>query len=71
VRIKVARSTGGYATETGTSMAAPYAAAVIVHSLAAHALDSPADVLAALKAAAIDLGAEDFDDVYGFGLIVQ
>jgi subtilisin family serine protease len=71
VRIKVARSAGGYATETGTSMAAPYAAAVIVHSLAAHALDSPADVLAALKAAAIDLGAEDFDDVYGFGLIVQ
>jgi hypothetical protein len=68
VRIRVARSDGGYATETGTSMAAPYAAAIIAQSLAARA--QPADaVLSSLEAAAIDLGDKDFDDVFGFGLI--
>jgi hypothetical protein len=69
VRIKVARSGGGFATATGTSMAAPYATAIIARALAAD-LGQPANaVLSTLQAAAIDLGAKDFDDVYGFGLI--
>jgi hypothetical protein len=69
VRINVARSGGGFATATGTSMAAPYAAAIIARALAAD-LGQPANaVLSTLQAAAIDLGAKDFDDVYGFGLI--
>jgi subtilisin family serine protease len=69
VRIKVARSTGGYGNESGTSMAAPYAAAVIAQTRAVQTAASGAEVLATLKAAAIDLGAKDFDDVFGFGLI--
>jgi subtilisin family serine protease len=69
VRIKVARSDGGYATESGTSMAAPFAAAIIARSIAAGAADSTEDVLETLKAAAIDLGKKDFDDVFGYGLI--
>jgi subtilisin family serine protease len=69
VRIKVARSTGGYGNESGTSMAAPYAAAVIAQTMAAQTAASTDAVLAALKVAAIDLGAKDFDDVFGYGLI--
>jgi subtilisin family serine protease len=69
VRIRVARGRGGYGTETGTSMAAPYAAAIIVQGLAAHAADPSRQVLAALRAAAVDLGDENYDDVFGFGLI--
>jgi subtilisin family serine protease len=69
VRIKVARSDGGYATESGTSMAAPYAAAIVARSLADRPTATPEEVLRALRAAALDLGAASFDDVYGFGLI--
>ena len=69
VRIKVADSDGGYATESGTSMAAPYAAAIIARACAAKAAQSNGGVLATLKTTAIDLGAKDFDDVFGYGLI--
>jgi subtilisin family serine protease len=69
VRIKVAQSDGGYGTETGTSMAAPHAAAIIAQSMAARAAQPAEAVLSSLEAAAIDLGDEDFDDVFGFGLI--
>ena len=68
VRTKVARSTGGYNRVTGTSMAAPYAAAVIARSLAAESAP-PADVVARLERSAVDLGDQGFDEVYGFGLI--
>jgi subtilisin family serine protease len=68
VDVKVAVDDGRYRAETGTSMAAPYAAAIIAGSLAAKAR-APEDVLAQLKATAIDLGEKAFDDVYGFGLI--
>jgi len=71
VRIKVADSDGGYATESGTSMAAPYAAAIIAQACAVEAAQSNSGVLAALKSAAIDLGAKDFDDVFGYGLIAS
>lgn len=68
VDVPVARSRGGYAKQTGTSMAAPYAAGLIATSLAADG--APAvRVLERLQAAAIDLGDEAFDEVYGFGLI--
>jgi hypothetical protein len=50
-------------------MAAPYAAAIIAQSVASHVASSTDGVLAALKAGAIDLGAKDFDDVFGHGLI--
>lgn len=67
VSVRVARGDGGYGVEQGTSMAAPYAAAVIAGTLA----DSPdaAGVVETLKTAALDLGERGFDDVYGFGLI--
>jgi subtilisin family serine protease len=69
VRIKVADSAGGYATESGTSMAAPYAAAIIARAVAKGDAPSNGSVLATLKVTAIDLGAKDFDDVFGYGLI--
>jgi hypothetical protein len=50
-------------------MAAPYAAAIIAQSVAERVAPSTDGVLAALKVAAIDLGAKDFDDVFGHGLI--
>jgi hypothetical protein len=69
VRVKVAQSAGGYDTRSGTSMAAPYAAAIIAQSVAEHIAPSTDGVLTALKAGAIDLGAKNFDDVFGHGLI--
>lgn len=68
VDVPIARSRGGYGKQSGTSMAAPYAAAMIARSLAANATP-PGRVLASLKAAAVDLGDKDFDEIYGFGLI--
>jgi subtilisin family serine protease len=68
VRTRVARDDGGYGRETGTSMAAPFAAAIIAGSLAAETV-SPPNVLVQLEQNAIDLGVEGFDEVYGFGLI--
>lgn len=68
VKVPIARSRGGYGKQSGTSMAAPYAAAVIARSLAADSTP-PDRVLANLKAAAVDLGDKDFDEIYGFGLI--
>lgn len=69
VRIKVARGAGGYGVDSGTSLAAPYAAAIIASSLAVRAEQPAERVVAALESAAIDLGAKDFDEVFGYGLI--
>lgn len=69
VGVGVAVSGGAYGTQTGTSMAAPYAAAAVVRALA-HGR-SPQTALAALEAAAVDLGPRNYDDIYGFGLIVD
>jgi len=69
VDIRVAKGAGGYRELTGTSVAAPHAAAVIVQTLADRAGAAPAAVLAELERAAVDLGPKDFDSVFGFGLI--
>jgi subtilisin family serine protease len=68
VRVRVAIVDGGYGRETGTSMAAPVAAAVIATSLAAMG-EAAAQVLPLLERAAVDLGAAGIDEVYGHGLI--
>lgn len=67
VSIRVARGDGGYGFEQGTSMAAPYAAAVIAATLAASPNES--GIVEKLETAALDLGEPGFDDVFGFGLI--
>lgn len=69
VDIRVAKSGGGYREMTGTSVAAPHAAAVIASTLASRPGAAPAAVVAELQRAAVDLGATDFDSVFGFGLI--
>jgi subtilisin family serine protease len=69
VDIRVAKSGGGYRDMTGTSIASPHAAAVIAQTLAGRAGATPASVVAELERAAVDLGAKDFDSVFGFGLI--
>ena len=68
VRVRVASVEGGYDRETGTSMAAPVAAAVIASTLAATG-EPAGQVLQLLEGAAVDLGAAGFDEVYGHGLI--
>jgi subtilisin family serine protease len=69
VGIRVAKSGGGYRDLTGTSVAAPHAAAVVAQTLASRAGAAPAAVVAELERAAVDLGAKNFDSVFGFGLI--
>lgn len=69
VDVRVAKSGGGYRDMTGTSVAAPHAAAVIANTVASRTGATPASVLAELERAAHDLGAKDFDSVFGFGLI--
>jgi subtilisin family serine protease len=69
VDVRVAKSGGGYRDMTGTSVAAPHAAAVIASTVAGRAGATPAAILAELERAAHDLGAKDFDNVFGFGRI--
>jgi subtilisin family serine protease len=68
VRTRVARDDGGYDRQSGTSMAAPFAAAIIARSLAGETAP-PTEVLGHLEQGALDLGDEGFDEIYGFGLI--
>jgi subtilisin family serine protease len=68
VRVRVADVEGGFSRETGTSMAAPVAAAVIAGALAATG-EPAGEVLEKLEGTAVDLGAVGFDEVYGHGLI--
>jgi hypothetical protein len=67
VRVRAARPGGDFRRETGTSMAAPTAAAVIASALAVAGTDA-ASVLRQLERAAIDLGATGFHVVLGHGL---
>jgi hypothetical protein len=71
VDVRVARSGGGFGTDQGTSLASAHAAVVI--AAARRAADSvgwpAARTLERLKAQAMDLGPEGFDETYGHGLI--
>ena len=68
VRIDVASADGGYGKESGTSLAAAYAAGTF-----ARAMDAPGatreGVLAELGAAAVDLGEPGVDETFGHGLL--
>jgi subtilisin family serine protease len=68
VEIEVASELGGYGMESGTSMAAPYATALLARSLAQDPRPA-AEVLTIFQSKAIDLGDESYDEVFGFGLI--
>ena len=68
VAVNVAHAEGGYRAETGTSMAAPVAAAVLARALAIPG-SSPASVLRTARETAIDLGEPGFDETYGHGRI--
>ena len=60
---------GGYATVSGTSMAAPAVSAVASLYRAAHPAATPAEVQAALVSTAVDLETPGRDDHTGAGLV--
>jgi subtilisin family serine protease len=66
VRASVAKDTGGYHDESGTSFAAPIVAAMLAQRVAA---GSPRTALEALIRSAEDLGARGRDNVFGYGLV--
>jgi hypothetical protein len=59
----------GYLSRSGTSMAAPFVAAIIARYLQGHGGATVAAVRAAIQSTAIDLEAAGFDDDTGYGLI--
>ena len=70
VEIVTATAKGGYAPESGTSMAAPFATvAVALHCAETNDCTSRAKVMDALIKEAVDLGPKGFDTTYGHGLI--
>lgn len=69
VSIMSSQAGGGYVYRSGTSMAAPNVAGVIVRYLAVRPGRTPAQVRADLQATAIDLETPGFDDRTGYGLI--
>lgn len=61
---------GGYAVQSGTSMAAPFATAVIaMRRQQASATGDQRPILPSLIETSIDLGPKGFDTTYGYGLI--
>ena len=60
---------GGYVRRGGTSFAAPLVSGVCALLLQIHPQWEPAQVLAALRSTALDLGAAGPDTVYGWGQI--
>jgi serine protease len=59
----------GYWFFQGTSMASPHVAAVAALVIAKGTATSPSDVRSAIQETAVDLGAQDRDDRYGWGLV--
>ena len=70
VGIVAANPEGGYSLETGTSMAAPFATAVVALQCAGEGVcaDRRA-VIDALSDRIIDLGPDGHDTIYGYGLL--
>ena len=73
VDIKHASIRNEYATSSGTSMAAPFATAVLSISSGANGNDAApewnAELIEKLQESAEDLGSPGFDPIYGYGLI--
>jgi minor extracellular protease Epr len=67
VAVPVAKAGGGFAVESGTSMAAPVVAAFVACALA-DSMDLEG-ALASLQARLVDLGEPGIDPVYGKGLL--
>ena len=58
---------GKYATDDGTSMAAPMVAGIAAMLFAANPTLTPKQVMRILEASATDLGDEGWDELYGYG----
>ncbi len=66
VRMRHARSGGGYAASSGTSFAVPFASTAVARL---RQLQPGSDVLTTLYRAAEDLGPPGRDSIYGYGLL--
>jgi thermitase len=62
-------SSGGYASASGTSFAAPATAATVALIMATNPLLSPVEVEGVLESSAVDLGDPGFDPVFGNGRV--
>ena len=68
-RLWTTSSSGGYASASGTSFAAPATAATIALIMATNPSLSPVEVEAVLESSAVDLGDPGFDPVFGSGRV--
>jgi hypothetical protein len=68
VQVRVAAPAGRYSTQSGTSLAAAYVAALIAETMTERAWSST-EALHHLKLTAADLGEPHFDEIFGFGLV--
>ncbi len=60
---------GGYANESGTSMAAPFVSGVAALVKSKNLSMNPQEIRNALAYSAVDLGDAGRDRIYGFGLV--
>lgn len=60
---------GGYASSTGTSMAAPLVSGIAALMYAVNPTLTPLQVTGILQATATDLGEEGWDERYGYGMV--
>lgn len=69
VDVWTAASISGARTKTGTSFAAPFVSAAAALILQARPELTPAELRDELRRAAVDLGSEGHDEVFGYGLL--
>ena len=67
--VPVYAKNGGYSTNSGTSIAAPFVAAAAALALCADPELTPEDFADLLRQTAEDLGAEGHDNAYGYGFL--